>query len=335
MQHFAAYADRQTVLELAEGARRFATELVRAELGLDLDDVRGTSRAKPSEVRIKEELVEPAEELQRDASFGGGVLVWAQGRAGSSMLGIRARGGDRVTRWLTPEDEFEYMPHTDGSHVVAYRQSGGIVLYDIASGQRTVISESGGPGDIERGVVAAQGIGIAGGLGGGVWLVRLGGGDEEVVAQEGDSPRLSDDRLVWQELRGGAMTIRMRPRDGKNVTDLVSNATHPSIDGSLVAWNESSGRPSIWATDLDSGERLRVAEAGIFPDVRGSRIAFLSHRDDSYGVCVFDFRARQTILQIEDVGFPMGRGPILAEREVVWESGRDRGVNQLYFSPLP
>lgn len=49
LQHFAVYSDPETVLELADGARRFATELVRTEFGLDLDEPAG--KAGPVQLR--------------------------------------------------------------------------------------------------------------------------------------------------------------------------------------------------------------------------------------------------------------------------------------------
>src|SRR5687767_14241939 len=143
------------------------------------------------------------------------------------------------------------MPHTNGEWIVAYRQSGGIVLYDAATLTPRLVSETGGPGAVASGFIAAQGVGIPDGLGGGVWLIAIQDGQLEQVSEEGDSPRLSRGQVFWQQLSQDGLEIRMRPVAGGDVSTLASNATHPSVDGSILAWHEWGPTSRLWSMDLD------------------------------------------------------------------------------------
>lgn len=198
-----------------------------------------------------------------------------------------------------------------------------------------MLSETGGPGAVAGGLIAAQGLGIAGGLAGGVWLIPLTGGEPRQVAPSGDSPRLSGQHVVWQELDEGALKVRIRQVQGGDSRILASNAAHPAFEGPLVVWTDWTGGSRVWVLDVESGDRIQLAEAGVFPDVRGGLVTFLRPRGDRYDVCVSDVRRRQIVFTVEDVGFPTGRGPILTDREVVWESGRGSAINQLRFATLP
>jgi hypothetical protein len=335
LQHFAQFAHRSRVEGHMESSLRFADELVKNHFGLDLAKARGVSEPQTHAVTVQGEALDPSDALQRDAGFGGGVLVWAQGRTGSDKLGLRVRGADGSIRWVSDEEHFEYMPQTDGRHVVAYRQSGGVILYDLQSGRRDILSETGGPGAIRDGIVTAQGLGIEDGLGGGVWLIPLDSGEPEQLDEQGDSPRISDGRVVWQSLQEGHVVIRMRSVEGGEVVTVETDVNGAAIDGRLLAWSERSGRPPLWVLDIDADERIRIDEAGIFPDVRGNLITYLRHTNDSYDLVVYDFEARKPLLELEKVGFPTGRGPVLTDSDVVWESGGDKGVNHLRFAPLP
>jgi len=336
LQHFAQYAHRSRVEGHMETALKFAEELLRDHLGVDLADARGVPAPEPAPGVVRPgELIDPTEELQRDAAFGGEVLVWAQARPRSDRLGLRIRHPNAEIQWLSSDEDFEYMPQTDGRLVVAYRQSGGVVVYNLESGSRDVLAETGGPGDVQDGIVAAQGLGIEDGLGGGTWLIPIDSGEPEQLEEQGDSPRLSGDRVVWQSLEGDTLAIRLRALNGGEVSTVERNAAGAALDGSLLAWSEWSGRPPVWALDLETGERVKLAKAGIMPHVRGELIAFLKHRDRAHDVVVYDFRRRSVLLEVEDVGFPTGRGPILTDKEVIWESGHDQGLNHLRFVPLP
>jgi hypothetical protein len=335
IQHFAQYAHRSRVDGHMESAINFAAELLQSHLRLDLAQERGVPAPKAVPTVLRGEAIDLSEELQRDAAFGGDVLAWAQARPKSDRLGVRVRRRNGEIHWLSSEDDFEYMPHTDGRLIAAYRQSGGVVVYDLDSGTRDVLSDTGGPGDVQDGIVAAQGLGIENGLGGGTWLIPVESGEPEQLEEQGDSPRISGNRVVWQSLDEDTLAIRIRDLTGGEVSTVERNAAGASLDGRLLAWNEWTGRPAVWVMDLETGDRIKVADAGIMPHVRGDLVAFLRHRDESHDVVVYDFKRREVVHDVEDVGFPTGRGPILSDKEVIWESGRDKGLNHLRFVPLP
>lgn len=335
LQHFAQFAHRSRVEGHMESALKFAEQLVRNEFGFELASVRVVPAAEPAAPALHGQALDPGEELQRDAAFGGGVVVWAQARPNSDRLGIRLREADGTAGWLSEEEQFEYMPHTDGRLVAVYRQSGGIVLYDIESGTREILAETGGPGAVEDGIVAGQGLGIEDGLGGGVWLIPVDSKDPEQLDEQGDSPRLSGGKVVWQSLDDGILTICVRDVAGGEIETVERNAAGVTLHEGLLAWSERSARPPLWAMDLERRERIRVSDAGIMPDVCRNLIAFLRRREDFYDLVVYDFARQEPMMELEDVGFPTGRGPILTDGEVIWENGRDRGLNHLRVAALP
>jgi len=210
LQHLAASVDSSTSQDSYEGAILFIEEVLRQDFSLQLPpELRISPEPVPTDA--EGELVEPAAELQRDVHAARDTVVWAQATPGSNALGafVQAEGAGTARR-LTPDSEFEYMPRTDGRFVVAYRQLGGVVLYDLASHERRVVSEQGGPTDVRDGFVAAQGLDIPDGLGGGVWIYSMEADTWDQVSETGDSARLTADRVIWQEFRDDAMRRRGR-----------------------------------------------------------------------------------------------------------------------------
>jgi hypothetical protein len=334
IQHSAAYMDPGGVRDYLQMAQEFTEDL--------LDDIGVGVTICPEEPpapRISPPTVgepldmKPVEEavLQRDASYGGGFLAWAQG---PQTLRVRLLRRGEVS-WLTPADSFEYMPHTDGRHVAAYRQSGGIVVYELATGRREVVVETGGPGAVEEGLIAAQGIGLPGGLGGGVWLLATDASWVEQLSEGGDSPRLSAGRVVWQEFREGEHSILARLVDGGDEELLVHGGKYPAVHENLLAWSDAGSRPRVFARDLSGGEEKVLSEAGIFPDVRNQLVAFLELRGDLFDLRVVDWSNESELVRIRDVGFPIGRGPLLTDSEVVWESKAVSPEHRLWHLALP
>ena len=331
VQHFFSYGSMEQITEFLGSAWNFAEELAKRELGIDLES---HTEARPLRFKGRAgEAVEPSSVMQRDAHFAAGLLVWAE--ASNGNLRVRTREPNGVTRWLTPADHFEYMPCTDGDYVAAYRQGGGVVLYSRSAMQRTVLSETGGPGAIEEGVVAAQGLAISGGLGGGIWLAPTDGNEPEQVAADGSSPRLSRGLLVWQELREEEIQIRSRRVSGGSVETVVKNGIHPSIHENLLVWTERGPTARVMAMDMRVRESSIVSPGGIFPNVRSGLIAFLEQFDSNYDLVIYDWEAMKEILRVQGVGFPTGRGPIVTDTYVVWEAADERGVIQLRRRPLP
>lgn len=234
------------------------------------------------------------------------------------------------------------MTATNGKIVAAYRQSGGIVIYDVDSRERRLLSETGGPGDVDDELVAAQGLAIEGGLGGGIALLPLDGSEPEVVSEAGDSPKLWAGRVFWQELRGEMVDILARDVGGGVTVAIVNDGVNPSVHDHLIAWTDRASRPSVYVMDLRSGERRTISERGIFPDTKFGRTAFLEHAgpDDEapasrYDLVVYDWLQNTELLRVQEVGFPTGRGPLLTENTVVWEMADERGITQLWEQALP
>jgi hypothetical protein len=334
IQHAAAYMDPASIRDYVQMAREFVGDVL-GTVGVSVDICPEQPSAPSVGQATVGELVEArlGHEVgqQRDASFGGGALAWAQG-AGTLRIRILQDG---VTSWLTPDDSFEYMPRTDGRYVAAYRQSGGIVVYDLAEGRREVVLETGGPGAVQDGLIAAQGVGVPDGLGGGITLLPADASHIETVSEGGDSPRLSADRVVWQEFREQEHLILSRAVRGGDVEVLVRGGQQPALDGNLLVWTSSGPRPSVFVRDLTSGDERTLSDAGIMPDVRGGLVAFLELRGDLFDLRVVSVSAADEIVRVRDVGFPIGRGPILTDAQVVWESRAGSVEHRLWHLALP
>ncbi len=332
LQHLAASVDSATSQDFYEGVILFIEEVLRGDFELSL----------PAELRIspesvlataESELVNPAAELQRDVHASAGTVVWAQAAPGSNALGVFVQVADAGVRRLTPESEFEYMPHTDGRYVVAYRQSGGVVLYDLSIDERRVLSEQGGPTDIRNGFVAAQGLGIPGGLGGGVWIYSMADGSWSQLSDTGDSARLTDQRVIWQQMSHDTMTVRGRDLRGGEVEVVVTGMGHPAPSGGMLAastWRGSD--PEIVLYDETQKGRLRTT--GIFPHLDGSRLAFLRPAEEGHDLIVMDVDREAVVVNLRAVGFPAGSGPVVDGDWVYFESASDRGIHAVYRSAI-
>lgn len=327
LQHFASYVDAATARELYESVLLFVQEVHDNDLKLPLPrGIRATPHRIPEISRL--ELVADSKQLQRDVDADdSGTVVWAEGsNVGGLAVYAKSDSADPVR--LTPDGEFEYMPKTHGTEVVCYRQSGGIVLYELQSGKRTLISESGGPTAIAGDWIAAQGLTIEDGLGGGVWLYDRRSQTWSQVSESGDSARLVADQLIWQELEGQRLVIKARGLESGQPRTLVEGS-HPSPWGTQVAWADWNPNPDVHVTRLDGHEVYR-AENGITPNLHGSHLAYLRPQEDGYSLVVDDISSSKNVLEIPWVGFPVGSGPVLANDDVYFESRANRSVHAIW-----
>jgi hypothetical protein len=335
LQHFAQYTDPATTVDLYEGTLRLAGEILIRDFGQTLPHGLRVSQ----EVKIPKisglSLLSPAKELQRDIAAVGTLACWSQGVAGSTRLEVwMKRSGSEALR-LTPDGEFEYMPKTDGENIVAYRQSGGIVLYTLSTNAREVVSQTGGPTSIRGEWIAAQGLGIQEGLGGGIWLYRRATAEWQQVSESGDSARLTDDNVVWQELDGNELTIKVQNlKDGTSRT-LIRGGKHPSVWLDRIAWTDWPGgaESRVHVTDL-AGERVWTGGPGIFPSLAGDHVAFLAPSGDGYRLVVQDVTEDKPVLEIPSVAFPLGGGPTLTEGALLFESEADGSVHGIWIAQL-
>lgn len=340
IQHFFAYGNAAEAAELFDTGFRFAEELLSRELALQLSDETDLQPLAGSAVAESSLFVELSDASQRDVSAHADLVVWADAREGDFR--VRLRVGDQDPEWLTPSNSFEYMSVTDGKYVACYRQSGGIVLYDLASKSRTLLTETGGPSDVANGFVAAQGIGIEGGLGGGIFLVPVDGSEPEKISSGGDSPKLWGDRIFWQETRGQTRDILARLIAGGPTHVIVTDGVSPSVRDGLIAWTDQTSRPSVHVMDLESGEKRTISRRGIIPVTDMRLVALLEHLDPDdyqgpalrYDLVLYDWTTDSETLRINEVGFPQGGGGAFGDQFLYWEA-RAQSATQLLKLRIP
>jgi hypothetical protein len=140
---------------------------------------------------------------------------------------------------------------------------------------------------------------------------------------------------VWQEFRENEHLILSRGIEGGEVEVLVRGGQHPALDGNLLVWTGLGPRPEVYIRDLSSGEERTLSDAGIMPDVREGLAAFLELRGDLFDLRVVSVSTIDEILRVRDVGFPIGRGPILTDTDIVWESRAGSVEHRLWRLTLP
>jgi hypothetical protein len=330
LQHFAQFTDPATTRDMYEGALLFVAEVLDKEFQFKVPDSLRMFPLRIPKISGIQQLT-PVDGLQRDVDACGEAIVWAQGVPGTNMLAVHVQLKSVGDRKLTPDGEFEYMPKTNGALVVAYRQSGGIVQYDLATGARTILSETGGPTDINADWVAAQGLSIQDGVGGGVWLYNLKRQAWERISEMGDSANLTADHVVWQDSEDGQIVIKYRSLDKSAASrTLVKAANHPSASGNRVAWTDHGVAESAVHVMMLDGVEIYTAHSGIFPYLRGDILAYLVADGESYSLMVDDVVRGENILSIPKVGFPIGSAMALSDDAIYFESKADREVHAIF-----
>lgn len=330
IQHFANYIDAAEARELYESVMLFASSVMKSELNATLPE---SLNVVPIRVPVisKAKRLAPSKELQRDVNAAPGLVVWSQGS--NSQLAVHMlRDGGKPER-LTPEGGFEYMPKTDGKTIACYRQSGGVVLYNVKTKDRKVISETGGPGAVNGPWVAAQGLSIEDGLGGGVWLFDSRTGEWEQLSEKGDSPRIADDRVVWQEHNGETLVIRERALTGGDIKDLIVGGTHPSPSGDLIAWTDWNKDEAALHVTRRNGEEVYNTPDAIFPNLNGDLVAYLRPTGEGgHSLVVDDIRSGNNAFELPWVGFPMGSGPLIVDGQLFFESRTGSDVHSIWVT---
>lgn len=336
LQHAAQYTDAATTADLFEAALLFVTEVLKTEFPQELPpallrSVSPTERS-PSLVRVHDST-----RLQRDIAVAtDGSIAWAEGVPNSSELAVHVLAPDGETEVLTPAGAFEYMPVIGSGKVAAYRQSGGVVLYDLGAGDRSILSETGGPTDIRGDLIAAQGLGVEGGLAGGIHLYDMRSRSWTVISEAGDSASLTEDFVYWQMLEDDRMVIKRRRLDADDEGVIVADrATHLKVSDRFLAWCDWPGgaEPNLHIADLDGAE-VRECGVGIFPDTLGDRVAFLRPARGSYDLVVVDIPSGKVLIEVSAVGFPVGHGPVLAASDVYLEARNGLPTHGLWRIPL-
>lgn len=329
LQHFAAYTDANTTQDHYEATLLFVGEVMELDFNeKPLDSPQDTS-VLPQDLLLAD-LVWDVEQLQRDVDASDeGIIVWAQGSPDSASLAVFMKQGANEPVRLTPENEFEYLPKTYGNQIVCYRQSGGIILYNTETSERTLISETGCPTAINERWIAGQGLETENGIGGGIWILDRTNSNWTLVSKTGDSARLTDNRVVWQELENDSLAIKYRELEGEEVKTVTTNGTHPSPHGELVAWTDWKGDASLHVTRFD-GTEIYVSQNAVFPCLREDFVAYLQIENDIYSLVIDDVTTGGNVLRLPSVGFPIGNGIALAQDAVFFESKTNRPVHAIW-----
>jgi hypothetical protein len=329
LQHFAQYTDASTTRDHIEATMSLVEEVLKQDFGQSLPE---GLESKPVRVPVLSafELVFDSPQLQRDVwASDDGTVVWAQGVEGTSELVVWVKRVGQDAYQLTPKGQFEYMPKSDGQRVVCFRQSGGVIAYDLASKARKVLSETGGAPYVNGPWVAAQGIQIENGLGGGISLWNDDHAKWEHISDGGDTARIDGGSIVWQELGGDKVDIKARKLEGGRISTIASGANHPSPDGEQIAWSEWGNDDWVHVTKLDGSEIYR-APRGFFPSLKGDLLAYLRKTEEGYELSVDDVDRKSNLFVLPSVGFPTGGGPVLAHDELFFESPFGRPVNAIW-----
>lgn len=332
LQHSAGYAAPETSRDFLEGTLLFVEEVLEKEFSLSLPpELATTAQSRPPEMTKDLTILSESPQLQRDISADpeNKVVVWAEADAGSQNLGVYYMKESGSPTKLTPVGGFEYMPRTDGEHVVAYRQSGGVVLYNLMDGSRNIISETGGPTSIAEGYIGAQGLSVTGGLGGGVWLYSMVKKKWEQLDENGDSIKISGDRAVWQvfDTTKEAHQVKQRALVGGKTTIIAENMAHPSPSGSLIAYQEWGGK-KIHVVD-NQGKQI-YQTTGFFPLLNDKLLSYYEGADNDYTLKVTNIETGQTLLSLSWVGFPMGGSGYVDKNTVYFESRAGRDVHAVW-----
>ncbi len=336
LQHLTGYTDANSMRDEFEATMLFVEEVLQADFGQEL----------PSNLRVThvEAQVVPSptakilfevEQLQRDVNASdSGVITWSQSDPATDSLVVFVKIGENEPKRLSPLDEFEYMPKVFGDKVVCHRQMGGVILYNLTNGSREIISESGLPTAINDGWIVGQGFDDEAGFGGGIWIYDFAKADWQRVSDGGDSARLTDKFIVWQELVDGALAIKYRELQGEEIGFITNSGTQPSPYGDLVAWIDwRRADARLHVTRFDGTEVYSVGSA-IFPYLWKNYVSYLVSENDSYTLVVDDIYTGSSVLSLPWVGFPMGDGSCLAQGEVFFESKAGRGVHAIWHESL-
>lgn len=333
IQHLFTYASPEEIHELIDFAWRFADDILTRDLQTELKKHTELRAPRKGNSTAAGRWLEESASTQRDACFAEDLFVWADARDGT--LRLRYREEAAAPEWLSSADSFEYMPRTDGHQIAAYRQSGGIVLYQRSSTNATLLTETGAPGDIRGGLIAAQGLGISGGLGGGVWIVPTDGSSPEQISAEGHSPTLADGRVMWAELRNGMTELRVRDIGGGPTETLIRPGEQFAYSGALLTWTQQGPSPQVLAMNISEGRPRTISSSGIFPSTSRGLIAFLEGHTREFDVVVHDWERASELFRAEGVGFPTGRGPLISDRAVICEVATNDRPHNLREYILP
>jgi hypothetical protein len=331
LQHIGKRVAEQTVRGYYQDTLLFAEEAAR-RLGRKLPP---TIDMVPFRVPIiaAAERVFDTDALQRDLDADGETVVWAQG-AEQGTLAVHVQRPSGEIQRLTPEGEFEYLPRTDGQSVVAFRQSGGVVLYDLVTCDRKLISETGAPTDINKDWIAAQGRAVPDGLGGGIWLYARRPGEwfEVDPCLSASGAQLGSDSVVWTDLDASQHVVRRASLAdlAGPVAVVARNATHPSISGRRLAYDTRGQHPGVSVAVAETGQELYQVVNGLFPDVHGGMIAYLSRDHEGYWLGLDDVVRKRSIVKRTKIGFPLGRGPVLTGHAVYFEASTAEGQHSVY-----
>ncbi|WP_366144135.1 PKD domain-containing protein [Methanoregula sp.] len=155
------------------------------------------------------------------------------------------------------------------------------------------------------------------------------------------NPAIYDNWIVWTDNRDNTAftsyqdiyAYNITTGEEKRITNPGSYADHPSISGTLVAFDNSrSGNTDIYLVDLESGSRWRITENDAlqeFPSISGNRIVWQDKRQGSYDIYLNGTSPGLETILTPDTATTNQNFPIISGEKVVWQD--ERNSNSIYM----
>ncbi|WP_214021214.1 Ig-like domain-containing protein, partial [Methanoculleus sp.] len=196
----------------------------------------------------------------------GNYIVWYDNNGGDTNIVLYdiAAGEEKATIICNPElgtDTTKFKPALSDEYVAWEEKDDGIWLYEIATGDRRVVS----PSDADQS-----------------W------------------PSICDDLIAWEDYRWGAAWQSaiylhdLETGDERQLTELSYEQVSPALSESLTAWEDKrDGQWSIYMYDLSDGvEEMSVPTTGgeqLYPAVSGNTIVWQKNRGEFANICVYTY----------------------------------------------
>jgi len=223
---------------------------------------------------------------QKEPSMSGDYATWTTGGAESDVILKNLITGEIIR--VTDDSIIQKTPYTDGISLV-YVEEGDfgsrydIVLYTIASGERTVIasgeSEKKNPA-VHRDYIVYEDVreGTSN-----VYLYTISSESEQVISEGGErmNPDISGEKIVYEDWRDDNADIYLFDISSgieQVITSAIGDQVRPSIHGNMITFEDLNGpEPQIMSYSTDTGEISRIAaiQGSGYSQIREGGLVFL------------------------------------------------------------